>query len=118
MIVMLMNFKSNYMYCSVHVFFSFVFFSLIFVLTYSLNRMSRRGRQIVKGFLAVAGKSLASRSCDEDTLFQGSASTSSRRAELLRHVRDLPELRGKTLAVQRTDVNDLTYLSYLPKFHL
>jgi hypothetical protein len=38
MIVMLMNFETNYKYCFVHVFFRFVYFAVIFVLiTYSLK---------------------------------------------------------------------------------
>ena len=55
--------------------------------------MSRKAKQVAKGFLNIAsGKSL----------FQGSSSSSTRRAQLLSYVD--PHLRGQPVAFQRTNV--------------
>jgi hypothetical protein len=73
MIVMLMNFETNYKYCFVHVFFHFVYFAVIFVLTtYSLKQdvIARQGYQANR----------------EGFLFHGSSSSGSRRSQLLGHV--------------------------------
>jgi hypothetical protein len=73
----------------------------------------RRVKQTIKTFLNCVGKLVCPK--DKDTIFQGSTSNGTRQAALLRHVQ--PELRDVPLALQRNDVNYLTNLSYLPKFH-
>ncbi len=66
----------------------------------SFNRMSRRIKQLAKGFLGARSKATSTR--DEETLFQGSTSSTSRRRILLSHVD--PELQGRTVALQRNEV--------------
>ena len=64
--------------------------------------MSRKAKQVAKGFLNIAsGKSL----------FQGSSSSSTRRAQLLSYVD--PHLRGQPVAFQRTNVIFLFIYIYI-----